>query len=154
MDGEDGQFKISGQTIKDTHPHGRISFTDALAYSSNICFAKVSTRLRPETFYKYIRSFGIGMKTGLGLPAEESGVLKAVGEWSGRTQATIAFGHEISTTPLQMAMAFSAFANGGTLMKPRSSRRGPTTRQSGPGMPPRIVRRVMYAKPPPIRSRP
>ena len=144
VDGENGQFKISGQTIKDTHPHGRISFTDALAYSSNICFAKVSTRLRPETFYKYIRSFGIGMKTGLGLPAEESGLLKAVGEWSGRTQATIAFGHEISTTPLQMAMAFSAFANGGMLMKPRlvkgwADNDGEVVQE----LPPRTVRRVM-----------
>lgn len=144
VDGENGQFKISGQTIKDTHPHGRISFTDALAYSSNICFAKVSTRLRPETFYKYIRSFGIGMKTGLGLPAEESGLLKAVGEWSGRTQATIAFGHEISTTPLQMAMAFSAFANGGLLMKPRlikgwADNNGEVVQELAP----RTVRRVM-----------
>ena len=144
VDGENGQFKISGQTIKDTHPHGRISFTDALAYSSNICFAKVATRLRPETFYKYIRSFGIGMKTGLGLPAEESGLLKAVGDWSGRTQATIAFGHEISTTPLQMAMAFSAFANGGMLMKPRlikgwADNNGEVVQE----LPPRTVRRVM-----------
>jgi cell division protein FtsI (penicillin-binding protein 3) len=144
VDGEEGQFKIAGQTIKDTHPRGRISFTDALAYSSNICFAKVATRLRPETFYKYIRSFGIGMKTGLGLPAEESGVLKAVGEWSGRTQATIAFGHEISTTPLQMAMAFSAFANGGLLMKPRivkawTDNHGRIVQEQAP----RTVRRVM-----------
>ncbi|MDB5102815.1 MAG: putative penicillin-binding protein [Fibrobacteres bacterium] len=144
VDGENGQYKISGQTIKDTHPHGRISFTDALAYSSNICFAKVSTRLRPETFYKYIRSFGIGMKSGLGLPAEESGVLKAVGEWSGRTQATIAFGHEISTTPLQMAMALAAFANGGILMKPRlvkawADNNGQVVQE----LPPRTVRRVM-----------
>lgn len=119
LDGENGQYKIMGETIRDTHPRGRISFRDAMAYSSNICFAKASTRLKPETFYRYIRSFGFGMKTGVGLPAEESGVLKAVGEWSGRTQATIAFGHEISATPLQMAMAFAAVANGGMLMKPR-----------------------------------
>ncbi|MEO7425237.1 MAG: penicillin-binding transpeptidase domain-containing protein [Fibrobacteria bacterium] len=119
LDGENGQYKLSGQIIRDTHARGRISFTDALAYSSNICFAKASARLKPETFYKYIRSFGFGMKSGVGLPAEESGVLKAVGEWSGRTQATMAFGHEISTTPLQVAMAAAAIANGGMLMKPR-----------------------------------
>lgn len=144
LDGEDGQYKISGQIIRDTHPYGRISFTDALAYSSNICFAKVSTRLRPEIFYKYIRSFGFGMKTGVGLPAEESGVLKPIGEWSGRTQSTIAFGHEVSTTPLQVVMAFSAIANGGMLMKPRivkawTDAEGRIVRQP----PARQVRRVM-----------
>ncbi len=144
VDGENGQYKIAGQTIKDTHAHGRISFTDALAYSSNICFAKVSTRLKPETFYKYIRSFGFGMKTGVGLPAEESGVLKTVADWSGRTQSTIAFGHEISATPLQMAMAGSAVANGGVLMKPRivkawTDNAGHVVQEA----PPRSVRRVM-----------
>jgi membrane peptidoglycan carboxypeptidase len=144
VDGENGQYKIGGQAIKDTHPRGRISFTDALAYSSNICYAKVATRLKPETFYKYVRSFGFGMKTGVGLPAEESGVLKPVSEWSGRTQSTIAFGHEISATPLQMAMAAAAVANGGMLMKPRivkawSDNEGRVVQEA----PPRSVRRVM-----------
>jgi cell division protein FtsI/penicillin-binding protein 2 len=144
LDGEGGSYKISGETIRDTHPRGRISFRDAMAYSSNICFAKASTRLRPETFYRYIRSFGFGMKTGVGLPAEESGVLKAVGEWSGRTQPTMAFGHEISATPLQMAMAFSAIANGGLLMKPRIVKSwvdpdGNTVQESSP----KAVRRVI-----------
>jgi cell division protein FtsI/penicillin-binding protein 2 len=144
VDGENGQFKIGGQIIKDTHPHGRISFTDALAYSSNICFAKVVTRLRPETFYKYVRSFGFGMKTGVGLPAEEGGVLKPVGNWSGRTQSTIAFGHEISATPLQVTMAVAAVANGGVLMKPRivkawSDNAGHVVQEA----PPRTVRRVL-----------
>jgi cell division protein FtsI/penicillin-binding protein 2 len=144
VDGENGQYKIAGQTIRDTHAHGRISFTDALAYSSNICFAKVATRLRPETFYKYVRSFGFGMKSGIGLPAEESGVLKSVGEWSGRTQSTIAFGHEISTTPLQVVMAAASIANGGTLMKPRivkawTDNEGKVVQE----VQPRTVRRVM-----------
>jgi cell division protein FtsI/penicillin-binding protein 2 len=144
LDGEGGAYKIAGETIKDTHPRGRISFRDAMAYSSNICFAKASTRLKPETFYRYLRSFGFGMKTGVGLPAEESGVLKAVGEWSGRTQPTMAFGHEISATPLQVAMAFCAVANGGTLMKPRIVKgwvdgQGNAVQESDP----RAVRRVI-----------
>jgi cell division protein FtsI/penicillin-binding protein 2 len=144
LDGENGQYKIAGQIIRDTHPHGRISFTDALAYSSNICYAKVATRLPPATFFKYVRSFGFGMKSGVGLPAEESGVLKPVTEWSGRTQSTMAFGHEISATPLQMAMAGAAIANGGLLMKPRivkawSDNGGKVVRE----IPPRSVRRVM-----------
>ncbi len=119
IDGENGTYKLMGELISDTHAHGRISFRDALAYSSNICFAKAVTRISPETFYRYIRSFGFGMKTAIGLPAEESGYLKSIQSWSGRTQSTMAFGHEIAVTPLQVAMACAAVANGGTLMKPR-----------------------------------
>jgi cell division protein FtsI/penicillin-binding protein 2 len=119
IDAEGGRWEINGQWIRDTHPFDRISFEDAVAHSSNIVFAKVSTRIPPITFYKYLRSFGFGMKTGVNLPAEESGSLKPVGRWSGRSQQTIAFGHEVATTPLQLAMAFAAIANGGTLMRPR-----------------------------------
>lgn len=119
IDAEGGTYKIGGDIIRDTKPHDVISFKDAMAYSSNIVFAKTVSRLKPETFYRYIRSFGFGIKSGVGLPAEESGVLKPVGTWSGRTQNTIAFGHEVSATPLQVAMAFAAIANGGILMKPR-----------------------------------
>src|SRR5690606_34255069 len=119
VDAEGGRWQIGGQWIRDTHPMNRVSFADAVAHSSNIVFAKVSTRISPVTFYKYLRSFGFGMKTGVSLPAEESGVLKPVADWSGRTQQTIAFGHEVSTTPLQLAMAFAAVANDGLLMRPR-----------------------------------
>jgi len=119
VDAENGTYKIAGVVINDTHPLRRISFSEALAHSSNIAFAKIVMRLKPSEFYKYIRSFGFGMKTGTSLPSEESGWLKSVGEWSSRSQPTLAFGHEIAVTPLQVAMAFAAVANGGTLMRPR-----------------------------------
>ena len=119
VDGEGGTFRIAGEIIHDAHPVGRISFTDALAYSSNISFAKMSMRLQSTDFYKYIRSFGFGMKTGVTLPAEESGRIQPVSDWSARSEPTIAFGHEISVTPLQMAMAYAAVANDGILMRPR-----------------------------------
>jgi cell division protein FtsI/penicillin-binding protein 2 len=144
VDGEGGRWQLAGQWIRDTHPLHRITFADAVAHSSNIVFAKVSTRINAESFYKYMRSFGFGMKTGVALPAEESGYLKPVGKWSGRTQQTMAFGHEISTTPLQLAMAFSAIANGGVLLRPRlvsewTDAQGRTVREE----PVREVRRVL-----------
>lgn len=144
IDAEGGTYKLGGEIIRDTKPHDMISFTEAMAYSSNIAFAKTVGRLKPETFYRYIRSFGFGIKTGVGLPAEESGVLKPVGTWSGRTQSTIAFGHEVSATPLQVAMAFAAMANGGLLMKPRivkgwADQDGNLVREQ----PPKVVRRVV-----------
>jgi cell division protein FtsI/penicillin-binding protein 2 len=119
LDGEQGQWSLAGQLIRDTHPYGRISFRDALAFSSNICFAKAGGLVPKSSFYRYLRSFGFGMKTGVALPAEESGSLKSVADWSGRTQQTLAFGHEISVTPLQLVMAISAIANDGILMRPR-----------------------------------
>jgi cell division protein FtsI/penicillin-binding protein 2 len=144
IDAEGGRWQINGQWIRDTHPYDRISFADAVAHSSNIVFAKVVTRIQPITFYKYLRSFGFGMKTGVNLPAEESGSLKPVGEWSGRTQQTIAFGHEVSATPLQVTMAFAAIANGGVLMRPRLVQgwvdaNGQMVREDAP----REVRRVL-----------
>jgi cell division protein FtsI/penicillin-binding protein 2 len=144
VDGEGGRWQLAGQLIRDTHPLGRISFADAVAHSSNIVFAKVSTRISAVSFYKYMRSFGFGMKTGVPLPAEEGGFLKPVGQWSGRTQQTMAFGHEVSVTPLQLAMAFSAIANGGMLLRPRLVREwadaeGRTVREE----PVREVRRVL-----------
>jgi cell division protein FtsI/penicillin-binding protein 2 len=119
IDAEGGRWQIGGHWIRDTHEMDRVSFSEAVAHSSNIVFAKVSTRISQESFYKYLRSFGFGMKTGITLPAEETGVLKPVSSWSGRTQQTIAFGHEVSSTPLQLAMAFAAIANDGKLMRPR-----------------------------------
>ncbi len=119
LDAEGGTYRLANQIIRDTKPYDRLSFRDAMAYSSNIAFAKASVLIKPPDFYRYIRSFGFGIKTGIGLPAEEGGSLKPVSEWSGRTQGTMAFGHEISATPLQVTMAFAAVANGGMLMKPR-----------------------------------
>ena len=69
VDAEGGTYKLAGQVIHDTHSLHRISFTDALAYSSNVAFAKMSMRLQAVDFYKYIRSFGFGMKTSVTLPA-------------------------------------------------------------------------------------
>ncbi len=144
VDAEGGTYKLAGQVIHDTHSLRRISFTDALAFSSNIAFAKMSMRMRPIDFYKYIRSFGFGMKTSVTLPAEESGRIQAVANWSARSEPTIAFGHEISVTPLQMVMAFAAVANNGILMRPRLVRawvdgEGHLTREE----PPRQIRRVI-----------
>ena len=119
IDTEGGRLKIYGDIISDTHDYGNITFKEAMAFSSNIAFAKLATRVGSEKFYRYSRSFGFGMTTGIDLPAEEKGRLKELNKWSGRTLSTMAMGHEISTTPLQVLTAISAIANGGKLMRPR-----------------------------------
>lgn len=119
FDVSSGFYEIRGEKIRDSHKMGKLSFADAIAKSSNVAFAQISERLGEKKLYQYLRSFGLGMRTGISLPGEEKGVLKQVHEWSGRTLPTLAMGHELLVTPLQMVMAYGAIANGGLLMKPR-----------------------------------
>jgi len=79
---------------------------------------KVALRLGKERFYKYITAFGFGRKTGVDLPGEIPGLLRDSRTWSGVSLGEIAIGQEIGVTPMQMAAAYCAFANGGTLMRP------------------------------------
>ncbi len=115
----EGELKVYDQIIHDTHKNGNVTFRNSIAISSNIAFAKIATVLGNQRFYKYVRNFGFGQKTGIGLPGEEPGLLKPLEKWSGRTLMTMAIGQEVSVTLLQMAAAYSAVANGGVLMAPR-----------------------------------
>ena len=115
---EKGKFKVGKDIIKDHEKKGFISFSQVIEYSSNIGTAKIALKLGSEKFYKYIRLFGFGSKTGIDLNGEEGGLLKNPSQWSGRSLHTISFGQEIATTPIQTINSFSAIANGGTLMKP------------------------------------
>jgi len=119
---ENGRFNFGGFTVTDHHPHGLITFKDCFAVSSNIAFAKVG-RMCGSRLYTTARGYGFGSPTGIGLAGETSGLLKAPSQWSGRTSATMAYGYEVMVTPLQMAMAYAAVANGGILMRPQLVRR-------------------------------
>lgn len=120
VDAEDGRALIDGFTIRDDRPHlGYLSFREAFAYSSNICFAKLSLRLSNETLFETLRNLGFGNSYGLELPGEEDGVLRGPDEWSPRSKLTLIFGQELSATPLQLTAAMGALAANGLLMKPR-----------------------------------
>jgi cell division protein FtsI/penicillin-binding protein 2 len=118
IDGNRGVYEIYNQKIRDKEPFGKLTFAEALAYSSNVCFAKIANEVGNERFYKYAKDFGFGAKTGMQLPGEESGIVHPVAEWSGRTRVTMAIGQEIATTFLQMMLAFGTIANDGVLVKP------------------------------------
>ncbi len=119
--GEGGTW-VAGKGIvihDDNHKdHGNHNMTGAMAVSSNIIFAKIADSIGDEKFYRYVRSFGYGVKTQVELPGEESGLLYAPYKWSGRTGMTIGYGHEILVTPIQMVMSYCAIANGGILWQP------------------------------------
>jgi len=113
-----GHAVVSGRTMRDTHKNGRIPFIDVIAQSSNIGVAKVALRLSPSTFYQYARNFGFGQQTGIELPGEVAGTLKKPQDWSGITLPWMSHGYEVEATPLQILLAYSTLANGGTLFQP------------------------------------
>jgi len=121
--GEHGKYKVplnggKFRLITDTHESGMITFQQGMELSSNIVMAKASDIIGAERLYSQARNFGFGMPTGIELPGEASGELKKPVEWSGATLNSIAFGYEVAATPLQIAAAYCAVANGGILMKP------------------------------------
>ena len=105
--------------IRDLAAHGRVNAGLILKYSCNVGAAYASERVKREDFYRVLQAFGFGRPTGLPLPGESAGILAAPARWSLRTQATIAFGQEISVSALQVLQAATAIANGGLLLAPR-----------------------------------
>jgi cell division protein FtsI (penicillin-binding protein 3) len=95
-----------------------LTFADVIAESSNVGTIKVAQRLGKARFAKYLSAFGFGRKTGVDLPGEIAGLVKDHRLWSGVSLGSISIGQEIGVTPIQMAAAYSAIANGGILMKP------------------------------------
>lgn len=118
LDCSAGKIQIADRVISDAHKNGVLTFTDVIAESSNVGTIKVAQRLGKERFARYITAFGFGTKTGVDIPGEIPGLLKDYRLWSGVSIGAIAIGQEVGVTPMQMATAYCALANGGTLMKP------------------------------------
>ncbi len=117
---ENGSWTIGGVTIHDTHPEGMLAPASIIAKSSNICAAKIGLSLGEQGLYSAYKRFGFGETTGLGLPGEAAGVLRARGRpWYEVEVASASFGQGISVTTVQLALAMSAIANGGKLFEPR-----------------------------------
>jgi cell division protein FtsI (penicillin-binding protein 3) len=115
---EYGHYPVGSHVIHDHHPYGTLTFAEVLQHSSNIGAAKVGERLGKKIYHKYLRDFGLGQKTGVDLPMESPGILGAVDDWARINLVTASFGQGVAVTPLQLACAYAALANGGTLMKP------------------------------------
>lgn len=113
-----GVKMIYGQAMRDHDPLGSLDFNNVIKKSSNIATSEVAMRLKKETFYQYARNLGFGSTTGIDLPNEESGRMQKPFNWSNVTLPWMSIGYEIQVTPLQMAMAYGAFANNGVLMRP------------------------------------
>jgi len=110
----------AGKTFHDHEKHGVQKLTTAgiLAVSSNTGSIKVGETLGSDRLYDYLRKFGIGTKTGSGLPGESAGILRPVNTWSGTTAPTVAFGQGYSVTAMQATSVFATIANGGVRVSP------------------------------------
>ncbi len=116
--GGDGQMSVAGTIVHDHAKSSWMTFTEAVAHSSNVGVIKVAVELGPARMLQYLKAFGFGEKTGIDLSGESSGILRELNEWSGRSLSSLAMGQEIAVTPIQMVTAMSVVANGGWLMTP------------------------------------
>ena len=118
IDCENGVMHMFNRVIHDSHRSGILSMADVLARSSNIGAIKIGMQVGNENLYNYIRRFGFGQRTGIELPGEAPGILRALKRWQPTTIGSIPMGHEIGVTSLQLAQMGSVIANGGFLVSP------------------------------------
>src|SRR3954452_6882324 len=114
-------IQVADRTIADAEDRGPESRTVAqiLAQSSNVGAVKIGLQLGADPFYRWVRRFGFGDPTGVSFPGEEQGIVPAPSEFSGSTMGNLPIGQGLSVTPMQMAAAYSAIANGGILRTPQ-----------------------------------
>jgi cell division protein FtsI (penicillin-binding protein 3)/stage V sporulation protein D (sporulation-specific penicillin-binding protein) len=119
-EGKCWKWNPKSEKICDTHIYGDMDMSEAMVQSSNIVFAKIADEVGADKLYHMARSFGFGMPTSEFFAGEENGRLLKPYELKrdDRTLKTMGFGHAVSVTPIQMAMAYAAVANGGVLMEP------------------------------------
>lgn len=145
--GENGAIEVSGVTIRDHEKYGWLTVQQILTHSSNVGAIKIGQKLGKGLYYHYISGFGFGSLTGLDLPGETPGLMRRPRGWSALSLSVLSLGQEISVTPVQIAAAFSAVANGGNLVRPHVLRGlravdGSLSRQVEPVM----IRRVISSE--------
>jgi cell division protein FtsI (penicillin-binding protein 3) len=107
-----------GRAITDVEHYGDLCTWDGLVHSSNILMSQLSERMGNARLHQAITRFGFGKRTGIDLPREDCGVVYNLNKWTRKSTESIAQGYEIMVTPLQLARAFSVYANGGKLVTP------------------------------------
>lgn len=143
VDVENGVWRVNGRTLHDVHGSGVMSVADALRTSSNVGIAKAALGLTPREQYENLRDFGFGLPTGVPLPGEASGTLPHPRRWQPMSSQSLAIGYELNVTPMQMAMAYGALANGGKLMEARLVRRVDPADAPPTDYEPSVIRQVL-----------
>ena len=113
-------LQVADRQIHDAEPHGdeTLSVAQILKVSSNIGADEIGIRLGPRRFDYWVHRFGFGAKTGVDLPGEERGIVLHASQYSGSSMGNLPMGQGESVTPIQIATAYSAIADGGVLRPP------------------------------------
>jgi cell division protein FtsI/penicillin-binding protein 2 len=114
------QIQVADRTIHDAEEHADETLTtsEILAQSSNVGAIKIGALDGPQRFNRWVHDYGFGARTGVELPGEETGVALGLSEYSGSSMGNLPIGQGELVTPLQMASAYAAIANGGILRRP------------------------------------
>lgn len=123
IDCGNGSFQIGEFVIHDSERWGRLLPAEILAYSSNVGISRIGMAMGKARMFRSLRQFGFGESTEVGFPGEASGILRHYSKWYDMDAATVPWGQGMSVTALQLAVATSALANGGKLLKPVLIRR-------------------------------
>ncbi len=118
IDAGSGTIEVAKHVFTDSHSIGRVTYSKALAQSSNVCAIKTGLRVGKAGFYETLKNYGFGNTTGIELPAETAGIVRAPERWNGDSLASMSIGYEIGVSALQMATAFATIANNGVRIQP------------------------------------
>nr|MBA3767756.1 penicillin-binding protein 2 [Acidobacteriota bacterium] len=118
IDCQMGSITVAGRLVHDHHAFGSLTIAEALAKSSNVAAIKLGLRVGDREMYDYMKRFGFGSRTGVELPGETAGLVRAVARWQPSSMGSIAIGQEVGVTPVQMAAAFGTLANDGVRIAP------------------------------------
>ncbi|MEE9397119.1 MAG: penicillin-binding protein 2 [Methylococcales bacterium] len=115
VDTTPGFFRVGRNIVRDTHDYGLLDVAQVIQKSSNVGATKIALSLEPNDMWKFYDSLGFGQSVGVGLPAEATGRLPDHHEWRPFDQAILSFGYGLSGSALQLARAYTVFANNGEL---------------------------------------
>jgi len=134
------EIQVADRRIHDAEPRGTetMSVATILSKSSNVGAITLAQLLGKNRLASWISRFGFGHPTGIDFPGESQGIVLPPGKWSGSTIGNVPIGQGIAVTPMQMASAYAAIANGGTWVRPHLVER------VGDGLPrPAVTRRIV-----------
>ena len=121
VDCQGGSMTMYGRTLHDDRSDGhlgRVTVQYALEKSSDVGAAKMALKLGNDKFYRYMREFGFGERSGIELPSETRGLLRSPKKWGSTSILSMAIGQEVGVTPVQLVTMVSTIANGGVYMPP------------------------------------
>jgi cell division protein FtsI/penicillin-binding protein 2 len=143
-------LRVADRVIRESHTRGteRMTVREIVEYSSNIGTVTIAQRIGEGMLASWIERFGFGRRTGVDFSGESTGFALPLEQWSGSTIGTVPIGHGIAVTPVQMARAYAAIANGGVLVQPHLVERidgRPVERRRGKRVVSREVSRQMLS---------